>query len=195
MMYCLISNLRLSRELTLGENEDILDCINEDIPMYMFEECRNYEYLREETSIFNGTVPFSLPYYPGIINWYSDENRLINDEDTDDFPISTLQYLITNFLVPKGIQTTGHIIQVNANKSQVFWYNLENNRLVYHINKSMDLTEFWRQCRKCHRNFRVSDDFINIISNNLRQNETYDTYISSRTSAYQIFLRFYHLAL
>jgi hypothetical protein len=193
--YKILSFLNISRELTIGENEEIPEQINYDNNMYMFEECKRYEFLHSNQNIFNGTCKFPIDHYPDTINWYSMNSILIHDYDDDDYPISTLQYLIDYYLNAKNISVSGYVIQIDLNESQVFYYNIVNQRLILHINKSMDLSDFWKDCKKYYIGENTSQHFVNILMNNLHTDETYTSYIHDVDEEIDIFERFYEYAL
>ncbi len=193
--YKILSFLNISQELSLEENEEIPDQIIFENNLYMFQECERYQFLHSEGVKFDGSFEFAIEYYPDTINWYSMGNVLIHDDEDDDYPISTLQYLIDYYLQPKNISVSGSVIQIDLNDPIVYYYNIVNGKLVLHINKTMDLTDFWKDCKNYYIGQNTSNQFVNILTNYLNTDETYTTYIHDVEYETDIFERFYEYAL
>lgn len=96
------------------------------------------------------------------MNWYFDETSrlLCNDEFDDKYPLTTLKTIICNFITPENMTIQGWIISINLNTFDVYFYNLINNEMVKHINKSMDLSSLWKQCRNLYEGYLYDNTLI-----------------------------------
>jgi hypothetical protein len=129
----------------------------------------------EETMIdnFNWTVVNST-----TLKYVNEANDII------DYPLSTLQCLLDNLEENFNILFNGRIICYNINISQNddneykgLCYNISNSKLTYHVNKSIDLTQHWKNCVMYARGETItsfypsetilnSNSFVNFVQNN-----------------------------
>ena len=144
--YNIVSDLRLSRCLTHQEIEDLGSIFSEDDiddqAFHTFYEMRHHPNYSNYQKI-NGEDRCTIDHSPRYLFWaYNEINRTIeHDGGPDCFIITTLHYIVKNFLLPRNINIEGKVSCTNIDIKEAYVYNIRNDEFTYNINESIDIIE------------------------------------------------------
>jgi hypothetical protein len=119
-----------------------------DIQNYDFYIYDEQKYSNEVSGItsYNGDMIYPRQHNPKQINWAISAEKLcyMFPDDDDVKPISSLHFVLSEFLAPRNISADGYIVLVNESTSEVHYYIIRNNYIYRHINRSMIATSFYK---------------------------------------------------
>jgi hypothetical protein len=129
---------------------------------YMFDEAS----ASGETGNLNGTRLYRSESRPNTISWYAEDNRIKfkYQHNMDIFPISTLECVLRNVADWNNIRVKGNVSIIDTEFYYVYYYDIVDNKICKHNNKSIDLTKFYDLTMDLY-DYRVPKDeeFISIL--------------------------------
>jgi hypothetical protein len=129
-------------------------------------------YIYDEGSIagevgdLNGTQIYGASYRPFTVNWYANDNKLRFKYNviTDVFPISTLECILRNVIDQNNINVNGNVAIIDSESYSIYYYNVINNKIYKHNNKSIDLSKFYELTVELYDNIvPQNNEFIDIL--------------------------------
>lgn len=179
-MFIVIENLKCTpNEDYIHADPDINSIINAGIMQivsniyqynfYMFDEAS----VANNTGVLNGTQLYRAVDNPTTINWYARSNNLYftNVYITDIYPISTLRCVIDNIFIWNNITLNGNVVVIDPETHEVYYYNIIDNKICKHNNKSNDLSKFYDLSVELFENRIPRDnEFIDILAKAFPQN-------------------------
>jgi hypothetical protein len=117
-----------------------------------------------------------------VNNWVLEPGEIsyIKHDEDDNAPLTTLYYIISNFLLPRGINVSGDVVVYSkkGDEYKVVSYKISNLKFIYKVNESIELTRHWKNCNQYYLGQAVNDThypscplslnpnpFINFINN------------------------------
>lgn len=119
----------------------------EEVETYMYHEATYYEEFEVNENEY-GTIIYPSQFNFDKISWVLTSEELYHDYSDDMFAIPALRYMLSEFFNPRGIYISGYVSHIDLDKNIVFYYNVEQNTIKYHINKSIDGTDLLKDCKK-----------------------------------------------
>ena len=182
-MFIVIDNLVCTADNSQGI--DINNSINNGI-IYIAQNIDQYGfYMFDEAAMENlsnnldGTQLYDNSFKPNTINWYARNNKLtfLHQYTMDIFPISTLHCVLDNVTAYNNINVNGTVVIIDTEYYCVYYYNIIDNKICKHTNRSLDLTKFYDLTLDLYEN-RVpkNEEFIEILSKAFPEN-TYINYL------------------
>lgn len=176
-MFTVVENLTCSSNT--HQNEEIDNIINYGI-VYVVQDIDRYDfYMFDEASAENltntldGTRLYDHAFKPNAINWYARNNKLVflHQYTEDIFPISTLKCVLDNVSTYNNININGSVVVIDTVYYSVYYYNILDNIIYKHYNKSEDLTKFYDLTLELYENRNPTDkEFIDILQKSFPRN-------------------------
>ena len=176
-MFTVVENLTCSSNT--HQNEEIDNIINYGI-VYVVQDIDRYDfYMFDEASAENltntldGTRLYDHAFKPNTINWYARNNKLVflHQYTEDIFPISTLKCVLDNVSAYNNININGSVVVIDTVIYSVYYYNILDNIIYKHYNKSEDLTKFYDLTLELYENRNPTDkEFIDILQKSFPRN-------------------------
>lgn len=119
----------------------------EEVETYMYHESAYYDEFINP-NIEYGTIIYPYQFNFDKIEWELSVEELYHNYSDDMFALPSLRYILSEFFNPRGIYISGYTAHIDLNDNKVFYYNIEQNRISYHLNKTIDATDLLKDCKK-----------------------------------------------
>lgn len=101
------------------------------------------------------------PLY-NVNNWVIESNQIFYEkyDENDKSPLTMLYFMITNFILPRGINIRGKVVIYTKTRDmyKVVSYDINDSEFTYKVNESIELTRHWKNCCLFYMGYTIKDE-------------------------------------